>query len=477
MDLFTSVCLVCILVSSLPFGLFDLPKLAMTTRLWIWTTLALSFVFFFLVRHDGGTTRTESSSFRSSPFQQHNSEAVESQMQQQRDWKHCKALASQLSRHYRQKLTLKDQNDEDDDISTTAAPSSSSSSSTSLTKYLAQSGILLTMCLQDLHCGASFQEDHLAASWIQKEATGSHARFYGNLGLVLNATVLHDKNAVVHGANHEGGGGILCAYPADGDTDQRRQRGCGSVKFAPNWLARWVDRSSFVSSKNKIFGKNRTWSSIGCVEFYLAMLNNNETSGDIPDIQFGTILWNADKCPNPLSSRNCTPSNYTYQTVWPVYQMQIKAILGSNTTCYLRPQDERVDSFNSTNWFIYDGLRSWPPTIPAWRDMLQIMKQMHQAHPLVALWNEVVIRKPRRGRRRNEGYSYRDLVQAIFVTEPSSTWRARLEALALGHKHVLRMRDLKNNNEEESDEDLFECAIAASSLSLPIDGSSCIPSK
>ena len=248
----------------------------------------------------------------------------------------------------------------------------------------------------------------------------------------------------------------------------------------PNFFYRLQFKWALEKYKNDKFGPDRPWSTIDCRDFpffFPNASNFTDDDDDYDDDDYGNghpfpipganVVWQTEDCSDTLNT-----SAYTYKNAFAFIKEYYDAIMG-HTVCHLRPEDAEPnlnDTEHHYSWWMYDGSCVWPPTVAGWQRLLQTMEFLRQTYPAVALWNEIVLRKPkRRGWRRHDDdkndhrYRYRDLVSAVFYTDRSSAWRAVLEARLLGHKHVLRLvdGDQDEDGQDEDDIDLFQCAYSS----------------
>lgn len=175
----------------------------------------------------------------------------------------------------------------------------------SLSGYLSQNGVLLTMCIGQMifpnifggPCQLGRLSNHVSASWIRNLETGF--KIFGPpppdelpIGLILDPMTAD----------------INCVYPIDAVTDTRLKNGCGFQPDAPeasNNFRRILERYEIVKYKNEIFGKDVKWSDIDCENF-------------LGNVGYGSFAVNNSDC--SLGIENSVPllfesaAKFTYET-------------------------------------------------------------------------------------------------------------------------------------------------------------------
>lgn len=321
----------------------------------------------------------------------------------------CRELARSLSNNYRSSLTY-------------------NSSLTSLSKYLNNTGILLTMCVGNEMCGPSSSEDHLAASWIQDSTTGLRTMdILGSLGLVLDPITTM----------------IDCMYPVDASTDRRDQKGCGaflSKKKTPG--EQTMTRKRIENYKQSIYGYKKPWEDIPCAGFLdnLFKFVNNNSLGMIPS----NLTFVNGPCNNNTAWNNET-NNLSYTSGLVVAKHFFEMTMG-HAICTLTRSDT-IPSFDLNFPFIYNGNCSWEAD--QWQSVIGSIQYLIREYPSMKVWNEIVIRKS------TKNFNLNELVTAVFYTNESSKMQAQTEASQLGGKPVLEMLTPNGNKNA----DLFRCGL------------------
>ena len=269
----------------------------------------------------------------------------------------------------------------------------------SLSGYLNQNGILLTMCFGQMilprlfggPCRLGVLSNHVSASWIRNIETGF--RIFGPpppdelpIGLILDP-ITSDIN---------------CVYPVDAVTDSRLDKGCGFQPDAPeasNNYRRFFERYEIVKYKNDVFGKDVKWGDIDCEDF----LGNTEL--------LGTFAVNNSDCSLAMVSA----AKFYYDT----YSNLVGHPVCNATKAWVEP------AYNTTDAILYMGSCIWKPS--EWRSMIDTMVKAVSEYPHAHLWNEINIAKPR---------TLKDIVQAVFLIDGSFDHSeheaAKMEARRLG---------------------------------------------
>lgn len=365
----------------------------------------------------------------------------------------CHALAADLSKVYRQ-----------------SAPPGPAS----LTDYLTQSGILLTMCNPiTTQCVPTRHQDHVAASWIQRDVTGRKERFFGTLGWVFNATT--------------SGRHIQCVYPTDAASDGRPSQGCGPFQGGSSigGFQKWQIKAEVENYKASTFGRDTPWESIDCRDMTLLFPNETYPTGQDDDATEDDDATDDDDAGNGanvmlrvfLNTSDCADTlnatTYQYLSLMAINKRVLEDILG-HTLCHLRPEDAVAPLHRQPHdWWIYVGDCLWPSTVAGWQEMVQVQTYLQQTFPNISLWNEVVLDKPKKGHDKDnpkDHDGYPALVSAVFYTDSSMYWRALLEARRLKgreRKHLLRMVVDDPRVDDPTVEpavDLFQCVVASNAV-------------
>ena len=157
---------------------------------------------------------------------------------------------------------IRDDDDEDDGYS-------------KLSRYLSTHGVLLTMCFgrfggpgppppeggESHPCIIGFDEDHIAASWINQDIGYQHIiPVQPEIGLIIDPLATDTQ--------------INCIYPTDAASDGRDNFGCGPPKLDPIYGSQGASkidsvnlmilREKFIRYKNINFGVNTPWNNISC---------------------------------------------------------------------------------------------------------------------------------------------------------------------------------------------------------------------
>ena len=283
-------------------------------------------------------------------------------------------------------------------------------SSESLSGFLDQNGILLSICLGSTIlpsifgglCSLGIFSNHVAASWIRNIDTGF--RIFGGpptptddlalIGLILDPATADVK----------------CVYPIDAVTNSRLNNGCGPLKQspkAPNQDSQKSDRYANIKFKSEKFAKTSKWSDIICEKFFrldtgMVAMNNSDCSFAIEhDVPVPMLLESAGK--------------YNYET--------FSTAAGHPVCNMTKPWPE--PNSNTRDSILYMGSCVWKPT--DWLSMLDTMVQVASDYPRANFWNEVVVAKPK---------ALKDIVQAVFfadVSHDQSQYEAaKKEALRIG---------------------------------------------
>lgn len=297
-------------------------------------------------------------------------------------------------------------------------------SSESLSGYLDQNGILLTICLgQPILpsifgglCSLGIFLNHVAASWIRNVDTGF--RIFGGppqptddellIGLILDPLTAD----------------INCVYPIDAVTNSRLNNGCGPLKQspeAPNQDSRKLDRYATIKFKNEMFAKTSKWSDVICEEFFrldtgMVAMNNSDCSFAVEhDVPVPMLFESASK-----------------------YNFEIFSTAAGHPVCNVTMPWPEPNS-NTRDSILYVGSCVWKPT--DWLSMLDTMVHVASDYPRANFWNEVVVAKRR---------ALNDIVQAVFFVhgshDQSQYEAAKKEALGIGKPLLILHPPSANSN-------------------------------
>jgi hypothetical protein len=127
--------------------------------------------------------------------------------------------------------------------------------------------------------------------------------------------------------------------------------------------------------KNQEFGINRTWSSISCFDF-CQPINQQDVS------TVARVISDNDN-DNSSSWEYLSGSEYLIDQ----WSHTLRHDVCNNTSVPVAPAN-----FDKTQTFIYMGPNSWQPQ--EWNQMVDLMQDAIQKHPLVGTWNELVLQIP-----------------------------------------------------------------------------------
>ena len=293
-----------------------------------------------------------------------------------------------------------------------------------LNTYLDTNGLLVSMCtpiLPDpstnttmpsteplpIRCG--LDKSQISSSWIQQGTTG-----------IRLVDFLNDHHAST------GYGGILdpaavqvrCVFPADADTKQRTNDGCGTIKRKLDQLSPSVKASmqkAFVSSRNARFGTNTSWTEIGCRELF-----SIDYPFSLP--KDTTILRRNESVATTLNCSNVDPPREDLQDMrfldHTEYQTEMYTALMGQPVC--RPdetnQREATDIQNEGPLRKIDDdsfvllLSDCAWTDQHWNEMIRLMRFINKLGHGTRNWNELIL----------QPLSAASPVEAIFFLQSQS---------------------------------------------------------
>lgn len=241
----------------------------------------------------------------------------------------------------------------------------------SITQYLQSNGILLSMCPETPWSSCGLRSNHISASWIQRNTTGTQLFPSGSVGVILDPAVVE----------------MDCIYPTDADTDRRTHRGCGPVtvqqgyhyQIPSNPISRYFEKQRWIDYKNFNFGMDTQWTDIPC-----DLLLRTRTSY--------SNTWIRGESDDNAVVNFIDVSRYF---MW----KGLKELLGFPPCSTV--DDPMVTPMNGSI-VVYVGDTAWEPTAD-WNEMVDILHSLTQSGLYV--FNEIVVKKPS---------ELRDLVQAVF---------------------------------------------------------------
>jgi len=325
----------------------------------------------------------------------------------------CTALASELSRNYRNATPFCDPGDGGGGIK----------------PYLLSHGVLLTMCFP-FSCRINTPiENHLAASWINAAIGPQVIPTETNIGLILDPALAD----------------IQCIYPTDGASDTRNNQGCGPFNFDPDSLSiftRWNLRKLYNSYKEFNFAVT-PWEDIDCEAFFGTPHSPSHPLGGWTGVvqKADQIFWTWQ------DQHGEDTAAIVYQKDAAFRQKVAEPVIGHAVCSLVDPEPNFDEGF-----FIYTGKHGMPPE--KWQRAIETQQQMIATFPENDVWNEVVLGLPSH---------LKDIVLAVFYVDSQDMShdrkaeirkQAEQEAVLYGSKPLLK---LDTAREKSLDEDLFVC--------------------